>query len=60
MSHNIPDSVSANQRNEEQCRKFLAGNRSCFYRGFWKNSPYKDSEISREASPKKKTKHSKN
>ncbi|MBN13409.1 MAG: hypothetical protein CMI17_10510 [Opitutaceae bacterium] len=40
MSHSIPKTVSANQLNQEQCRKFLAGNRSCFYRGFWKNSPY--------------------
>lgn len=41
MSRSIPENVSANQQNLEQCKKFLAGNRSCFYQGFWKNAPYK-------------------
>jgi len=56
MNRSIPESISANQRDEEQCRKFLAGNRSCFYRGFWKNAPYKDAEKPEESTPKSKAK----
>ncbi len=46
MNRSIPESVSLHQQNLEQCRKFLAGNRSCFYRGFWKNVPYKQEKKS--------------
>jgi|TARA_B110000037_G_C17114798_1_gene503316 hypothetical protein len=60
MNRSIPETISANQQNEKQCRKFLAGNRSCFYRGFWKNAPYKEAEQSEEPKPKSTTKHSKN
>gem|GEM_PF-1227137 len=60
MNHYIPNSVSSNQRNEEQCRKFLAGNRSCFYRGFWKNAPFKGAGKPQAVSAESKEKHTKN
>ncbi len=56
MNRSIPDPISANQRDPEQCKKFLAGNRSCFYRGFWKNSPYKEAdEVDESPVPEKAT-----
>jgi len=55
MSRSIPETVSANQLDQEQCKKFLAGNRSCFYRGFWKTSPYKQEK---ESNPQESTEKS--
>ncbi|MBT3481163.1 MAG: hypothetical protein HN457_07040 [Opitutales bacterium] len=60
MNRSIPENISTNQQNEEQCRKFLAGNRSCFYRGFWKNAPYKEADQPEEHTVKNKTKQGKN
>ncbi len=60
MNRSIPNTLSAHTQNPEQCVKFLAGNRSCFYRGFWNNAPYKSVPVKKSSVQAKGAKPGKN